>query len=147
MADTSNITVKINSEALNKVISDCAKPEYINAGLRAFALWVQGEVQEKAPHVTGALQSSTVIDDPEYLHTEINKRGDVITSDKMPDARFQVRQAIEYAKEVFERNGSPTGDPKILLKSGTNKSMFIEKFKKGFMDAAGIHDEKEPING
>lgn len=147
MADTSNITVKINNEALNKVITDCAKPEYINAGLRAFALWVQGEVQEKAPHVTGTLQSSTIVDDPEYLSSKTNKRGDVITSDKMPDARFQVRQSIEYAKNVYERNSNLHGEARILLKAGTNKTMFVEKFKQGFMDAAGIHDPKEPING
>lgn len=134
MASPENVVVKIDNEALQKLVGKELDSKSLNSGLRAFALWVQGEVNEKAPIKTGTLQSSTIVDDPEYHSTIVNKRGDSISSEKTGELQFQVRQAVEYAQSVFEK-GSHSGDAKILLTAGTNKEKFIEKFTKGFQDA------------
>jgi hypothetical protein len=134
MANTT--VIKIDNAKLNKVMQSYTDDKYINAGLRLFALWVQGEVQEKAPHKTGALQSSTIIDDPEQQNAKSikNKRGDNIQPIITVSKHFQVRQAIEYAKWVFEKN-SESGNPKILLQAGMNAKKFKESFKRGYIDA------------
>ena len=132
-----NVTVVIDRTKLSKLITESLDNEKLNNGLRKFAFWVQGEVQNNAPIDTGALRSSTIIDDPEYLSAITNRRGDTITAEKVSDLNFQVRQAIDYAKKVFERNRSESGEPKILLTAGTNGEQFEKKFKEGFEETGG----------